>query len=303
MGTDRWQPLTRDELDSMISIALSQYDQEVGSDWERIKIEPAKWQCSPLGDLGGGFWAVAIENGNVLWYNDIEEGFNWSPFKERGIIDEYWCNQNEFDAILEGFAQARSKQAWQSITPSKVPNVMKGPGHIRQRQTTYWDIENSLGERYRIHFQNKKEFVFAGSTYEEALLLNQHPVLQNYKQPIQTIMISARAPNPAEVTRKLDDEVRAQTKGWRSLIEYANMDTTELLRGGHGVLMHAPESVCAALLPLLDTLGAKPYYGPGGSTVRGANKCVLLLGQSFVIAEAFSFVRMGLFPSLHRHLS
>ncbi len=42
---------------------------------------------------------------------------------------------------------------------------------------------------------------------------------------------------------------------------------------------------------LLDTLGAKPYYGPGRSTVRGANKCVLLLGRSFVIAEEFSFVR------------
>jgi hypothetical protein len=27
--------------------------------WEEIRITPTKWSCSPMGDLGGGFWVVA----------------------------------------------------------------------------------------------------------------------------------------------------------------------------------------------------------------------------------------------------
>jgi hypothetical protein len=38
----------------------------------------------------------------VLWYNDIEDGFNVSTFVERGRIpeNEYWCNQDEIGWAL-----------------------------------------------------------------------------------------------------------------------------------------------------------------------------------------------------------
>jgi len=284
-----WTPLAREELDSMISSSLSEYDKDVGTDWERIRIEPAKWQCSPWGDQGGGFWAVAIEDTNVLWYNDIEEGFNWSRFTERGVIDEYWCNQNEFDSILEDFAQARSKQAWQGVAPGDIPTDLRGPGSIGQRQTTYWELESSRGSRYRVNFRDKAEFAFAGDAYQQALLLDQHPLLLDYKEPIQTIMISGRPSNPTDLVSKLDEETRTQTDGWRSLSSYENMDSAELLQGGHGLLLTAPEPVCAALMPLLNDAGAKPYNSPGRSVERDDNQRLLLLGGSYVIARAFAF--------------
>src|ERR1700690_3452495 len=101
-------PLSREALDSMIATALAEYDDDVRAAWARIRIEPEKWQCSPWGDEGRGFWAVAIADDRVLWYNDIEEGFNRSAFSERGTIDEYTCNEASFTDILDDIERERS---------------------------------------------------------------------------------------------------------------------------------------------------------------------------------------------------
>lgn len=61
--------------------------------WELVRIPPVKWQLSPWGDHGGGFWVVAIFGRNVIWYNDIEEGFNRSPYEKAEIIGDYRCDQ------------------------------------------------------------------------------------------------------------------------------------------------------------------------------------------------------------------
>lgn len=295
-----WTPLTRDELTSMISGALSQYDEGVGSDWERISIEPEKWQCSPWGDLGEGFWAVATKDRNVLWYNDIEDGFNWSRFTKRGVIDDYWCNQDEFEDILERFAQERSERTWRSLKEEDVPEALKRPGRIRQRQTTYWQLEPLNTACLRVHFRDKVEYSCAGDEYEQALLVDEHPLLLDYQEPIQTLMISGRPSNPTELASKLDEEIRTQTEGWRSLSGYANMDSADLLRGGHGLLLTAPEPVCAALMPLLNDAGAKPYNAPGRSGARDKHQRLLLLGQSYVIARAFAFTSKNFTDAQHR---
>ena len=38
------------------------------------------WASHPYGDLGGGFWVVALLGETVVWFNDIEDGFNRSHF-------------------------------------------------------------------------------------------------------------------------------------------------------------------------------------------------------------------------------
>ena len=91
-----WKPVSREYLDAVIANGLAAYDEAVRNEWDRIKIEPEKWRCSPWGDQGGGFWAVALRGSEVLWYNDIEEGFNVSSFSRHGVIDEYYCDQTEF---------------------------------------------------------------------------------------------------------------------------------------------------------------------------------------------------------------
>ena len=69
--------------------------------WNAIKIVPEKWQQSPYGDLGSGFWTVAVIGGFVIWFNDIEDGFNISRYTKYGVIDQYWCNQDELEWAVQ----------------------------------------------------------------------------------------------------------------------------------------------------------------------------------------------------------
>ncbi|MBE9597876.1 hypothetical protein [Pedobacter sp. MC2016-24] len=69
--------------------------------WNLIKIAPQKWQEKEYGNEGGEFWVVAIFGNAVVFYNDIEEGFNVSTCQTYGYISEYWCEQSELDWIVK----------------------------------------------------------------------------------------------------------------------------------------------------------------------------------------------------------
>jgi len=69
--------------------------------WEAIRIGPEKWQQHPYGDAGGGFWVIALVGPTVIWYNDVEEGFNRSRYSAYGRIDDYWCNDDELELTIE----------------------------------------------------------------------------------------------------------------------------------------------------------------------------------------------------------
>ena len=100
----KWQPLLLTELREMISRDLAECPDELRAYFDSVAFEPAKWRQTPYGDEGGGFWAVAADENRVLWYNDIEEGFNVSVFTTWGTIPdgEYWCNQDELKYALPG---------------------------------------------------------------------------------------------------------------------------------------------------------------------------------------------------------
>ena len=78
-----WTPITRSELDDMVARSARRLFSELLAAYAQTAIPPQKWSQSPYGDEGGGFWAVAVFGSKVLWYNDIEDGFNVSHFAER----------------------------------------------------------------------------------------------------------------------------------------------------------------------------------------------------------------------------
>jgi len=49
---------------------------------------------------------VAVRENRVLWYNDIEDGFNVSQYSAVGTIpdNEYWCNQDSLKWALARLA-------------------------------------------------------------------------------------------------------------------------------------------------------------------------------------------------------
>lgn len=97
-----WYPITFAELESMLSRDLADCSEEYQHLFKRARITPAKWRLTPWGDEGGGFWAVAVHENRVLWYNDIEEGFNVARFEVPGEIpnSEYCCNQDPLSYAL-----------------------------------------------------------------------------------------------------------------------------------------------------------------------------------------------------------
>lgn len=96
-----WAPLGKDEVYFVIDSACQRMSVAQRRLWETIRIEPEKWTLHPHGDEGGGFWAVALFDQTVIWFNDIEEGFNRSPYTTHGTIGTYWCNQDQLEWVLQ----------------------------------------------------------------------------------------------------------------------------------------------------------------------------------------------------------
>lgn len=99
----KWEPISKDELIAKIKTAetlMMELNQRYPKFWNAIEIEPEKWSLNPWGTEGGGFWVVGIIGKQCIYYNDIEDGFNVSTFKEWGKICEYWCNQDELQHTI-----------------------------------------------------------------------------------------------------------------------------------------------------------------------------------------------------------
>lgn len=89
------------ELWDSINDAFDRMTLEQRRVWDVIKIHPEKWQQEPWGNESKGFWVVAIIGSNVIWFNDIEDGYNQSTYTNYGTIEEYYCNQDELEWAVQ----------------------------------------------------------------------------------------------------------------------------------------------------------------------------------------------------------
>ena len=99
---NEWQPISEEKLMDLINKGRQQMSPPERKFWDAIAIFPEKWQLTPYGNPGGGFWVVAVLGKTVVWYNDIESGFNRSHYERYGTIlpEEYWCNQDELEMTI-----------------------------------------------------------------------------------------------------------------------------------------------------------------------------------------------------------
>jgi hypothetical protein len=96
-----WQPIAEGDLSNLIAIAVGVMEPRARSLWNLIRVRRVKWELHPWGDEGCGFWVVAVIGVQVVWYNDIEDGFNVSRYETPGAIAEYWCNQDELQHTMQ----------------------------------------------------------------------------------------------------------------------------------------------------------------------------------------------------------
>lgn len=96
-----WTPISEAGLWDKIISAEGRMNLQVLRLWETIKILPEKWTEQTYGTVGGGFWVVAIIGNRVIWFNDLEDGFNCSSYVVAGKIAEYFCNQDELEITVQ----------------------------------------------------------------------------------------------------------------------------------------------------------------------------------------------------------
>ena len=97
-----WRPIAEDRIWELMNSARTRMNPLERRFWDAIRIDPEKWTQHPYGDIGGGFWAVALLGRRVVWFNDIENGFNWSNYRDYGSIpeEEYRCNQDRLESTI-----------------------------------------------------------------------------------------------------------------------------------------------------------------------------------------------------------
>lgn len=274
----------------MIESGLAEHG-DARAAWARIRIEPERWRCSPWGDDGGGFWAVAEDGDQVLWFNDIEGGFNWSRFSERGTIGEYGCNQDSFEDVLAPMARAHRDQLFARLPEGDPPPGLAGPGTIVRRQTTYWEARAATGALYRAHFRDKAEATVVAPEYAGVELLSRHPLLVDHTESWQSVYFRGTPLHPRALADRLGAVVQAASDGWRDLSTYAGRphDVERFLRAGYGCLMRAPRSVCAVVAAALEDAGISTSILADARAPQALR--VLLFGRSYVIANRFVFER------------
>jgi hypothetical protein len=108
MSMVEWEPITRDALLGRLDQGRAAMTEASRRLWDAVRIEPVKWQQHPYGDAGGGFWVVGLIGRTAIWFNDIEDGFNRSVYSTHGVIEDYWCNQDELNVTIEWLANALS---------------------------------------------------------------------------------------------------------------------------------------------------------------------------------------------------
>ena len=104
-----WEPISEPALLARIAQCQARMSESEGRLWEAVRIRLEKWHQHPYGDQGGGFWVVGLIGTTVIWYNDIEEGFNRSGFSTFGTIDDYWCNHDELEITLQYLMNALNR--------------------------------------------------------------------------------------------------------------------------------------------------------------------------------------------------
>ncbi|MGB0065343.1 MAG: hypothetical protein WBP85_12925 [Terracidiphilus sp.] len=100
-----WNPISEEALLCLINEARKRMSVPERRFWDSISIPPEKWHQHLYGNSGGGFWAVGVIGRKVIWFNDIENGFNCSNYVEYGTIpdSEYWCDQHDLEWPVRAF--------------------------------------------------------------------------------------------------------------------------------------------------------------------------------------------------------
>jgi len=97
-----WQPATIQEVEKIIEEDAISFDEEQAKAWGKYKVVPYRASISRHDEIESVV-VVARKDDHVIYWEDIEEGFNTSPIDSAGTILEHWCNQDCLSVALNSW--------------------------------------------------------------------------------------------------------------------------------------------------------------------------------------------------------
>ncbi len=93
-----WEPLTREELQQELDRAVGSLHSSYREKFEEISVVP--WQVEVTKRPGTFLWVVAEHEGQLLYYEEVEEGWEVERRNETGGVDGRWANQFELRHVM-----------------------------------------------------------------------------------------------------------------------------------------------------------------------------------------------------------
>jgi predicted esterase YcpF (UPF0227 family) len=106
IANEEWEPATIDEVRKIVEADLTACDLQQQATFETYATE---LQYAPIDRYGKEERVVVVakKGDEVIYYEDVEEGFNISPISAEGRILEHWCNQDELGFALNAWIEGR----------------------------------------------------------------------------------------------------------------------------------------------------------------------------------------------------
>jgi len=103
-----WRPATIEEVRQIVEEPLEQCDDEQLAVFDGYAVEPYAAPILRYGEMEAAV-VVARRGNEVIYWEDIEEGFNLSALSSDGRILEHWCNHDELRFALNAWIEGRAR--------------------------------------------------------------------------------------------------------------------------------------------------------------------------------------------------
>ena len=103
-----WKPASIEEVKNIVETDLANCDGEQLTIFRRYAVDA---HLAPILRCGRmeSVVIVARNRNEVIYWEDVEEGFNVAPIAEDGRILEHWCNQDELKHALNAWIDGRKR--------------------------------------------------------------------------------------------------------------------------------------------------------------------------------------------------
>lgn len=163
-------------------------------------------------------------------------------------------------------------------------------------QTTFVQLKAD-GKFYKVNFLNKKEFNLRKGTTGELQYYEEHPLLIDFNEILESTYVSSKAENVELVANEVKKAIDEVTLGWHPWTSYLVNRNAQYgyqifmnnLTTGSGKILEAPRTITKKVVEVLNkhsintsTLDSRPF--------ELKKSKVLLIGDNYVIAENFAVV-------------